>query len=97
MMKIFLAFYAIVSFFKFLASAVGCLFKKRPKVKSSATSASRDWYGVCDGCGRKDGLHRFEGKRYCAYCSARLETEKKLGIEIDRNYWEKRNEHIKKD
>ena len=82
-MKIFLLFYAIASFFRFLGKAIGCLFRKKSKAEPSTTSVSRNWYGICDACGRKDGLHRFEGKQYCAKCHARLKTEKDLDIKID--------------
>jgi len=88
-MKIFLVFYAIASVFKFLGRAIRRLFRKSPKAQAASASTSRNWYGICDCCGNKDGLHRFEGKRYCAKCYARFKTEKDLGVKIDPNYWEK--------
>ena len=96
-MKIFLLFYAIASVCKFLGKAISCLCKKKPKVEPSAISTARNWYGICDGCGKKDGLHRFEGKRYCAKCHSKLKAEKDLGVKTDPDYWGKRNEHIKRN
>ncbi len=37
---------------------------------------SQDWYGICDHCGKKDGLHRLDGKKYCALCHAKIKTER---------------------
>ena len=56
-------------------------FQRQAKVESVETSVSRDWYGICENCGKKDGLHRFEGKKYCAKCHAKLKTAKKFGID----------------
>ena len=44
--------------------------------ETSASQARRDWYGVCDNCGKTDGLHRLDGKRYCAMCHAKIKTER---------------------
>ncbi|MGI5890431.1 MAG: hypothetical protein ACOX72_06365 [Sedimentibacter sp.] len=77
MTKILLVFLIIGELFVTIGKAISCLFQ--PKAKSKAvTSISDSWYGICEKCGRKDGLHRFEGKKYCAMCRARLTTEKKL-------------------
>ena len=76
-MKILLVFLVVGELFVMIGTAIGHLFQ--PKAKSrTATPVSDSWYGICEKCGRKDGLHRFEGKKYCAMCHARLTAEKKL-------------------
>ena len=78
MLKLFLVFYIIADFFIMIGKAISRLFQ--PKVKSKAiTSVSNNWYGICEKCGKKGGLHRFEGRKYCAMCHARLTAEKKYG------------------
>ena len=82
-MKLLLFFYAIATVFKFIAGTISSLFRLKPTCKTEPIKTTRDWYGVCDKCGVKGGLHSFEGKRYCAKCHARLSTEKKFGIKSD--------------
>lgn len=86
-MKILLIFYAIALVFKYIwnvfASLFRTIFRRKKKADTLSTSASRDWYGICENCGIKGGLHRFEGKRYCAKCHARFKTEKQFGVKID--------------
>lgn len=79
MMKLFLVFYAAVSVLKLFGTAISRLLRPKPNAKPATTSVSGDWYGICEKCGTKSGLHRFEGKRYCAMCHARLTAEKKCG------------------
>jgi len=38
----------------------------------------QEWYGTCANCGKEGGLHRFQGKKYCAICHARIKTEYNL-------------------
>jgi len=76
-MKILLVFLIIGEFFVMIGKAISHLFQPSAKSKV-ATSVLDSWYGICEKCGRKDGLHRFEGKEYCAMCHARLTAEKKL-------------------
>ena len=85
MMKIFLAMYAVASILKFLGNAIGSLFRPRRKAQPT-TSISGDWYGICEKCGTKGGLHRFEGKRYCAKCHAWLSAEKKCGVKTTQTH-----------
>lgn len=83
MMKLLLVFYAIIEFFKFLVNIICRLFRKKPKTQSTYTSTSDNWYGICENCGKKGGLHRLDGKRYCAKCYARLKTEKDFSAKIE--------------
>ena len=76
-MKILLVFLIIGELFVTIGKAISHLFQPSAKSKV-ATSVSDSWYGICEKCGRKDGLHRFEGKKYCAMCHAKLIAEKKL-------------------
>lgn len=61
---------------------IGFVIKKisRKKPFAHTNSISRDWYGTCEKCGKTDGLHRFEGAKYCAICYAKLKAEKKFGV-----------------
>lgn len=77
-MKLFLLFYAIATVFKFIARMISSLFRLKPTCKTEPMQTTRDWYGICDNCGIKGGLHTFEGKRYCAKCHARLSVEKSM-------------------
>lgn len=83
MMKLFLLFYAIAAVFKFIARMFSSLFRRLSAKKVEPTQTTLDWYGICEKCGTKSGLHRFEGKRYCAMCHARLTAEKKYGKKQD--------------
>ena len=65
--------------------AFGSIFKNTTRVFSNLLSRRKNkfvepphnnWYGICENCGKKDGLHRLDGKRYCARCHAKLKTEK---------------------
>ena len=85
MTKIVLALYAVVSLFKLAGSAISHLFQPKGKSQVSSTSVSGGWYGICEKCGAKGGLHQFEGKRYCAVCHARLTAEKKYGAKQGQN------------
>lgn len=58
-----------------------------PKEKSTANNLNIwYWYGICEKCGTKGGLHRFEGKRYCAKCHAWLSAEKKCGVKTTQTH-----------
>ncbi len=59
------------------------LFSKKKSV--AETTVSRNWYGICERCGKKSGLHRFEGNRYCAMCYAILKTEKTMAEKSEQN------------
>jgi len=85
MIKIALVFYAIAGIFKFIGTAISHLFRSKEKPQITTTSVSGSWYGICEKCGTKGGLHRFEGKRYCAVCHARLTAEKKCGAKQGEN------------
>lgn len=74
-MKILLLFMAVASVFKFVARAISSVFRYFKKEKVSPEPIRRDWYGNCENCGMLGGLHRFQGKRYCAMCYARIKTE----------------------
>ena len=77
-MKILLFFLIIGELLVVIGKAISRLFQ--PKMRSrTTTSVSKNWYGICEKCGRKDGLQRFEGKKYCAMCHAILTAEKKYG------------------
>lgn len=78
MTKILLVFLIIGELFVTIGKAISCLFQTKAKSKA-VTSISGSWYGICEKCGRKGGLHRFEGKKYCAMCHAKLTAEKKYG------------------
>ena len=58
MMKIFLVFYAVIGFLKFLGTVACRIFREKPKADTSSAPPSLDWYGVCDKCGNKAGLHK---------------------------------------
>lgn len=85
MIKAVLVFYAVGFAFKFIGSAISHLFRPRAKSQVTTASVSGSWYGICEKCGTKGGLHRFEGKRYCAVCHARLTAEKKYGAKQGQN------------
>ena len=85
MIKIVLVLYAIAGIFKFIGTAISSLFRPKTKPQITTTSVSGTWYGICEKCGTKGGLHRFEGKRYCAVCHARLTAEKKCGAKQGQN------------
>lgn len=55
--------------------AFASLFHSTRKETLTPEPLNEDWYGNCQNCGKKDGLHRFQGKRYCAVCHARIKTE----------------------
>ncbi len=61
-----LPFVLIFKLIKFLANR---------KHKNNMSNNS-NWYGICENCGKKDGLHRLNGERYCALCHAKLKAEK---------------------
>lgn len=84
MMKLFLFVYALIAVIKFIGNAIGSIIHRFSKPKNSPTQISRDWYGICDNCGKKDGLHRLDGKRYCAMCYARISTEKKFAAKQEK-------------
>lgn len=65
-----LLFYIIKS----LVNYIGRLKRK----SNSENQSINDWYGVCEKCGKTDGLHRLNGKRYCAMCHARIKTEQQF-------------------
>ena len=60
---------------KVLIRATARLFQPGKKEKESPKTIRRQWYGVCEECGKTDGLHKLQGKQYCARCYARIKTE----------------------
>jgi len=86
MIKIILVFYAAADILKTLINAFSVLFRPRTKAQTTTTSISGEWYGICEKCGTKGGLHRFEGKRYCAKCHAWLSAEKKCGVKTTQTH-----------
>lgn len=58
-----------------IAKAVSGIIRFIKKDKAPSEPIRRDWYGNCENCGTLGGLHRFQGKRYCAVCYARIKTE----------------------
>ncbi len=79
MIKIWLFLIGIFEIIKMIVSVVLRLFSS-PRKKYISESLSSTWYGFCDKCGKKGGLHSFEGKEYCATCHAWLSAEKKYDI-----------------
>ena len=68
----------VILVFKVLENVIRAItkvFQTRQNRNDSKESFVRDWYGICENCGKKDGLHRFHGKRYCARCYAQIKTE----------------------
>ena len=76
-MKILLVFLVVGELFAIIGKGICHLFQPKPKI--TKTSVSDSWYGICEKCRKKGGLHRFEGRKYCAMCHARLTAEKKYG------------------
>lgn len=74
-MKIALLFMTVAAIFKFIAGVISRAFRHFKKEKASSEPIRRDWYGNCENCGTLGGLHKFQGKRYCAACHARIKTE----------------------
>ena len=79
MIEAILVIYAVVFILKVFGHATNYLFRPRSMSQVSGTSVSGNWYGICEKCGTKGGLHRFDGKRYCAVCHAQLTAEKNCG------------------
>lgn len=52
--------------------------KRRKEWQPFYEKRHQEWYGICENCGTKGGLHRFHGKKYCANCHARIKTEHDL-------------------
>ena len=65
-----LPFVLVYKFIQFLVN------RRNDKEVLDNTKSNNDWYGICDNCGKKDGLHRMNGKHYCAMCHAKLKAEK---------------------
>lgn len=75
-MKILLIFMAIAELFKFIGKVVSAAIPSFPKKKAPTEPIRRKWYGNCENCGILSGLHRLDGKRYCAKCYARIKTKR---------------------
>lgn len=75
MIKVAIVFVIIGEFLLFIAKAVLWIFQQLTKKDVAPELPHRDWYGECENCGKRDGLHRFQGKRYCAVCYAHIKTE----------------------
>ena len=64
--------------------------KRRKEWQPFYEKRHQEWYGICENCGTKGGLHRFHGKKYCANCHARIKTQydlskKSQGEEMELN------------
>ena len=75
MIKVAIVFVIIGEFVLFIAKAVSWIFQRLTKKDAAPEPPRRDWYGNCENCGKLGGLHRFQGKRYCAVCHARIKTD----------------------
>ena len=73
--KLFLLVMLVFMVLKTVIRAIAKVFQLGQNRKDSKESFVSDWYGVCENCGKKDGLHRFQVKRYCARCYAQIKTE----------------------
>lgn len=83
-MKIILIVCAVVLILRFIFNVIKSLFysiknfsKKNPPTPSYSLLNK---IGNCAKCGKKDHLSNFEGKKYCAFCYARLYAEKKCSV-----------------
>ena len=82
MIKVALVFVIIGEFVLFIVKAVSWIFQRLMKKDAAPEPTRRDWYGTCESCGKRDGLHSFQGKRYCAMCHARIKSEYDFTKEI---------------
>lgn len=55
--------------------------KRKKELQPFYEKRRQEWYGICENCGTKGGLHRFHGKKYCANCHARIKTQYDLSKE----------------
>lgn len=55
--------------------------KRKKDLQPFYEKRRQEWYGICENCGTKGGLHRFHGKKYCANCHARIKTQYDLSKE----------------
>ena len=74
MTNLFLLFIIVAEFLKVIVKAFASLFRVK-KEKAAPKTLNKEWYGSCENCGKYGGLHRFQEKRYCAVCHARIKTE----------------------
>ena len=74
-----------VTVIKFIAGVISSAFRYFKKEKVSPEPIRRDWYGNCENCGILGGLHRLDGKRYCAMCYARIKTERDFSKKAQSN------------
>ena len=65
----------VAELLKVIFRAFASLFYSVKKETTTPEPLNKDWYGNCENCGKFGGLHRFQGKRYCAVCHARIKTE----------------------
>lgn len=84
MMKLLIVIMAFCVILKIVVSAISRLFSLTRKKEYTEPSTS-NWYGICDNCGKKSGLHRFHGKRYCAVCHATLKAHESANNQGDEN------------
>ena len=75
MTKLLLLCMFVAKLLKVIFRALTSLFRSRKRATATLEPPKRDWYGNCENCGKLDGLHKFQGKRYCAMCYARIKTE----------------------
>ena len=78
MMEIAVAILVIGEILLVIAKAVSGIVQFLKRKEEPERPPLRDWYGYCEKCGKLDGLHRFQGKKYCAWCHARIKTESDL-------------------
>ena len=84
MMKLLIFLMAFGVIFKMVAYAISRLFSLT-RTKEFTEPSTSSWYGICDNCGKKSGLHRFHGKRYCAVCHATLKAHEFANNQGDEN------------
>ena len=75
MTKLLLLFMFVDKLLKVILRAFASLFCSRKKADTTLEPLNNNWYDNCEKCGKYGGLHRFQEKRYCAVCHARIKTE----------------------
>ena len=77
----YIAFVVVLFAFGAIVSLICWIRNKNKELDLPSTSISLNWKNPCANCGEKGGTHRFEGKKYCARCHAKLYAEKKCGAD----------------
>lgn len=74
MIQLLLFVLIVYEIIKIIASVVSN-FRSLSQKREYSEHSSINWYGICDNCGIKSGLHKLTGKRYCATCHATIKTK----------------------